>query len=163
MAEETRKLIVTQPEETSFALSGSDTDPPLRHRFAGEVVHHTAKPIVHMHLWDDSNSCKVEGNVVVRGDPEAPVVLQHRFANAHHQTHEVKTGLADPIHHALQMRTPLQVRFCNSWHVASDYSIGVEVNGQQLIGIRLVGATVATPQPCPDDDPCAPVPPAIHP
>lgn len=165
MAEETRKLIVTQPEETAFIVSGSEDDPPLRHRFAGEVVHHTSKPIVHMHLWDESNACNVEvgGSVTVRGDPEAPVVLAHRFTDMHHQAHEVKTGLADPIHHALQMRTPLELRFCNSWHVASDYTVGIELNGQPVIGIRLTGATVATPQPCPDRDECAPIPPPAHP
>jgi hypothetical protein len=152
VAEETRKLIVTQPEETAFALSGSDRDPPMRHRIAGDVNHRTEKPIVHMHLWDEDCSCKLEGDVVLRGNPDAPVVLQHDFPEEHRQSHIMKTGLADPIHHALQMRTPLQVRFCNSWHVASDYAIGVQLRGREWLGIRLTGATVATPQPCPEDE-----------
>ncbi|MDB5671596.1 MAG: hypothetical protein JWO25_2555 [Alphaproteobacteria bacterium] len=162
MAEETRRLIVTQPEDVAFALSGSETDPPLRHRLGGGVTLGTETPIVHMHLWDEDLVVKHHGEVVLRGDCEAPVVLEHRFPDVHHQSHVVRTGLAEPIHHALQMRTPLQVRFCNSWHVASDYTIGVELAGRTLMGIRITGATVATPQPCPEDG-CPPAPPPVHP
>jgi len=162
VAEQTRKLIVTQPEDTAFALAGSECDPPLRHRLGGEITHRTDKPIVHMHLWDEDCSCRFEGGVTVRGDPEAPVVLEHRFPDVHRQAHIVETGLGDPIHHALQMRTPLQLRFCNSWHVASDYTLGLEIAGRKLMGIRLTGATVATPQPCPEDA-CPPPPKPVHP
>ena len=60
-------------------------------------------------------------------------------------------------HHALQMRTPLQVRFCNSWQIASDYTIEIRLGDNRVIGVRLTGATVAKPLPCDDDEPCAPV------
>jgi len=165
MAEETRKLIVTQAEDEPFAVVGSEEHAPLRHRFAGDVNHRTDKPIVHMHLWDDDCSCKLVGDVRLRGDPEAPMVLQHRFPDGHQQSHRIETGLAHPIHHALQMRTPLQVRFCNSWHIGSDYSLTLEAGGRELLGIRLTGATVATPQPCPEDEerPCPPPSRPIHP
>lgn len=157
--EETRKVIITQPRGDAFALSGSDRDDPLNHRLHGDVIHRTDKPIVHMHLWEEDCACTVQ----VRGDPDAPVELRHRFPDEHRQSHEMKTALDAPIHHALQMRTPLQVRFCNSWHIASDYTVGVEYQGRSLFGIRLTGATVATPQPCPEDE-CGPRPgKAVHP
>jgi hypothetical protein len=46
------------------------------------------------------------------------------------------------------MRTPLEVRFCNPWHIASDYRLEVNLGKNRVMGIRLSGATVATPQPC---------------
>lgn len=159
---DTRNLVISQPEETAFALAGSDCAPPMRHRVAadmthhGEITHHTEQPIVHMHLWNEECVGKLTGDVTVSGNAEAPVALQHRFPDEHRQTHAITTALAEPIHHALQMRTPLQVRFCNSWHVASDYTVGIQLNGRSLIGIRLTGATVATPRPCPEEE-CAPV------
>ncbi len=153
--QDTRKLIVTQPKDTAFAVSGSDCDDPLSHNLGGEVTHRTDKPLVHMHLWNEECVGKLDGKVEVSGNAEAPVALQHRFPDEHNQTHEMKTALDAPVHHALQMRTPLQVRFCNSWHVASDYTIGVTAGDRQLFGIRLTGATVATPQPCPEEE-CAP-------
>ena len=51
-------------------------------------------------------------------------------------------------------RSPLDVRFCNPWHVASDYRVEVNLGQNRVIGIRLSGATVATPQAC--EDPCPP-------
>lgn len=76
-------------------------------------------------------------------------------------TMDVSTALAMPIHHALQMRTPLQVRFCNTWHVASDYVVDIKMGDRSLFSIHLTGATVATPQPCPEEEPCPP--PMAHP
>ncbi len=152
----THDVMLSQPEDTAFALAGSDCAPPMRHRVGGDITHHTEKPIVHMHLWNEDCVGKLAGDVTVSGNPDAPVSLQHRFPDEHRQTHAFTTALVDPIHHALQLRTPLQVRFCNSWHVASDYTVGIQLNGRSLIGIRLTGATVATPRPCPEEE-CAPV------
>lgn len=161
MADETEILVITQPQvgkngQQAFRHAGSDCDPPIGHRFEGGVTHRTDQPVVHMHLWNEDCVGKLEGQVVVRGDREAPVAFEHSFANDHRQSHRIETRLAEPIHHALQMRTPLQLRFCNSWQIASDYSIGVSAGGRRLFEIRLTGATVATPQPCEDDCPPAP-------
>ncbi len=166
MADESKTLIVTQPKGDAFALAGSDCDPPLNHRFEGGVTHRTDKPVVHMHLWNEECAgkldakldAKLDGQVTVRGDPAQPVVFAHNFPGEHRQAHRIDTALADPIHHALQMRTPLQVRFCNSWQVASDYSVGIDIGGRRLIDIRLTGATIATPIPCEDDCPPPRVP-----
>jgi hypothetical protein len=159
MAEETEILVITQPqiggERQSFRHAGSDCDPPIAHRFEGGVTHRTDQPVVHMHLWDEDCVGKLDCQVVVRGDREAPIAFEHRFVDDHRQSHRIETQLAEPIHHALQLRTPLQVRFCNVWQVASDYSVGIDVGGRRLIDIRLTGATVATPLPC-DDDCAAP-------
>lgn len=156
---ETRKVVISQREGGSFAVAGSDRADPLSHRLGGEVTHRTEQPLVHMHLWNEACVGKVE----LRGNPDDPVIVDHRFPDHHPQTHGFRTALDEPIHHALQMRTPLQVRFCNSWHVASDYSLAVDFRGRRLIDIRLTGATVATPRPCPEDA-CAPrKSPATHP
>ena len=146
MADETETLIVTQPKAERF-------------RHEGALTHATApeRPLVHMVLWDDDCACTIDGRVVLAGDPAAPfeATFRHRFPDDHRQTHTVKTALAEPIHHALQMRTPLQVRFCNTWHVASDYTVEITVGERTFAKIRLTGATVAKPQPC--DEPCPPV------
>ncbi|HLA43848.1 MAG TPA: hypothetical protein VJZ27_10450, partial [Aggregatilineales bacterium] len=71
-------------------------------------------------------------------------------------TLKVDTKLAEPIHHALQLRTPLSVHFCNAWHIASDYVVQVAAGERTLFSIRLTGATVATPQPCDDNENCDP-------
>jgi len=159
MADDTRTQLITQPvssdgEAQAFRVAGSDCDPPIAHCFEGGVTHRTDKPVVHMHLWNEDCVGKLDCQVTMRGDAQSPVIVSHNFAGDHHQAHRIETGLGEPIHHALQMRTPLQLRFCNSWQVASDYSIGVDVGGRRLINIRLTGATVATPQPC--DDECPP-------
>lgn len=160
---EERTLIVTQPPGGRFAhrggltVGGDDDLPAMRH----DVVHGTAKgrPLVHMVCWDEERPCRVDvgGQVTVVGDAERPVRvdMRHRFENDHRQTHRVETRLSDPIHHALQLRTPLQVRFCNPWHVASDYRVEVNLGNNRVISIRLTGATVATPQPC-EEDGCPP-------
>jgi hypothetical protein len=133
-------------------------------------------PLVHMVCWDEE-PCAVEvnGRVVLAGDPQAPVDVQmhHAFDNVHHQAHtlepvdhtmHVDSALDKPIHHALQMRTPLQVRFCNPWQIASDYRVEVNLGNNRVVSIRLTGATVATPQPCVDEVPCAPTSvTAVHP
>jgi hypothetical protein len=159
MEEETEILVITQPEtdgeRQAFRHAGSACDPPIAHQFEGGVTHRTEQPVVHMHLWNEDCVGKLDGQVVVRGDREAPVVFAHNFVDEHRQAHRIETKLSDPVHHALQMRTPLQLRFCNVWQVVSDYSMGIDVGGRRLIDIRLTGATVATPLPC-DDDCAAP-------
>lgn len=152
MADEVRKVIVTQEEATSFAIAGSRCDDPLQHRVGAEMVHSTEQPLIHMHLWNEECVGQVEAEVTVRGDPEKPVGLVHQFPDTHHQSHDIRTKLSEPIHHALQMRTPLQVRFCNAWQIASNYSLGIDYRGRRLLEVKLTGATVATPQPCPEDD-----------
>lgn len=164
-----KKIILTQEEgdrlqhEGDVAVFGARDKPAMRH----DVAHSSGSenPFVHMVCWEEENSCRVqvEGGVTLRGDAEAPVNVRmdHSFEGDHHQTHEVapldhtlrlKTALAEPMHHALQMRTPLQIRFCNPWHVASDYQFELRFGKNQLATLRVTGATVATPQPC--DDPC---------
>lgn len=145
--EDSPKPVVHQPVGESLALYGSSADDAIQHQVHSELVHRTDEPVVHMHLWNEDCVGK----------------LEHSFESVHEQTHEMKSSLANPIHHALQMRTPLQVRFCNTWQVASDYTVQVALRGQPLLDIRLTGATVATPQPCPEDE-CAPDPTAaVHP
>lgn len=161
--EEIRRVIVTQPCGESFALAGSDEHDPLRHRVQGDVIHRTDQPVVHMHLWNEDCVGKLEHQVTCHAGEDNPVNVAHRFPDGHDQSHRMETSLAEPIHHALQMRTPLQVRFCNTWQVASDYSVRVALRGRPFLDIRLTGATVATPRPCPDED-CAPDPqPPVHP
>lgn len=160
--------IISQPEGEAFRIAhdgvvrvqGGCQDDPLNHRVAGEVVHATPadRPLVHMVLWDEDCACEVNGRIVVAGDADAPVKvdMRHAFTDVHEQAHVVRTALAEPIHHALQMRTPLQVRFCNAWNIASDYTMEINLGQNRLISLRLTGATVAKPQPC-EDEPCAPV------
>ncbi len=158
----------------AVALHGVKGEPAMQHAFTGGVVHGTDpdRPLVHMVCWAEE-VIQVEGRVTVVGDESAPVVvhIQHEFTNDHHQTLAVEpldhslsvaTAAANPIHHALQLRTPLDVRFCNPWHVASDYRVEVNFGNNRVIGIRLTGATVATPQPC-DDDACPPAPERTNP
>lgn len=174
MAED-KNVTVLQRDDDRFALDhgsigvhGIHDAAALAHEFSGTVVHGTAagQPLVHMVCWDEE-PCEVTvaGRVTLTGDEHEPVVvrMQHEFTNDHHQTLAVEpvdhtlhvdTALAAPIHHALQLRTPLDVRFCNTWHVASDYHVEVNLGDNRVIGIRLTGATVATPQPC--EDPCPP-------
>lgn len=153
--DDARTVIVRQRCEEAFALAGSDDHAPMSHRVRGDVVHRTDEPVVHMHLWNEDCVGKLEHQVHCNMGEDNPAHLVHRFQDTHDQSHRMQTSLAEPIHHALQMRTPLQVRFCNSWQVASDYSVRVSLRGRPFLDIRLVGATVATPQPCPEDD-CAP-------
>lgn len=174
MADEST-TIVTQNEGDAFALEhdggvalyGRKEAPALQHHhhFGGEVVHATDKPIVHMVCWDEE-PCKVEvaGRVTLAGDEKAPIQVNHHFANDHHQTlavepfaHTMKvaTELAEPIHHALQVRTPVELRFCNPWQVDSGYQVEVTFGQIRLLSISLRGSTVLAPQPCSGDEPCA--------
>jgi hypothetical protein len=152
MAEETKTVVLTQPPGQRLAL--------------GTAPQH---PLVHMVCWD-AEACKVQvaGRVTLAGDEKAPfaVKMSHHFANDHHQTHKVEpldhalkvnTALASPIHHALQLRTPLQVRFCNTWEAASDYEVELRVGERSLLSLRLKGTTTCTPRPCPDERDCAEV------
>ena len=65
------------------------------------------------------------GKLELTGSEEHPVQVKmsHHFANVHHQTmkvdpldHHLKvaTRLSEPIHHALQMRTPLRIAILQS-------------------------------------------------
>jgi hypothetical protein len=168
MAEE-KIVTLVQPEGTGFrhdgqvSLFGDADRPALRHELGGEVVHVTNKdqPLVHMVCWDEDDSCRVEvsGKVTLAGDCEAPVQVRmaHEFTNVHDQTHQIATTLHEPIHHALQLRTPLEVRFCNAFHVVSDYTLEIRTPRGPLASLHLTGATICTPQPCPDETPCKPV------
>ena len=181
MADE-REMIIKQEADDVFGISHNGTislhgdadKTPVQHR--GEVVHTTHKPLVHMICWEEEQACVVDvtGKVTLAGSKDEPIELnvRHHFENEHEQRitvepmeHSLKvdTKLAEPIHHALQLRTPLQVRFCNAWHVASDYVLDVTAGERTLFSIRLTGATVATPQPCDDD--CPPAKPSrpVHP
>lgn len=176
MEDDKRTVTVTQNEGEHFAIEqgggvalyGDKKQPALQHQILGQVIHATnaQQPLVHMVCWDEDDPCKVDvaARVVMVGDETAPVEVKmtHHFTNDHHQTHHIEpvdhtlkvdTKLAEPIHHALQLRTPLQLRFCNPWHIASDYQISLTLGNNRLISIRLTGATVATPQPC-DDENC---------
>lgn len=173
------RRIITQDEDSRFALEhgavavhGVRDEPAVRHEIAGAVLHGSApgQPLMHVVCWDEE-PCHVEvevnGRVALTGDAEAPVVvrMQHEFTTDHHQTLAVEpvdhtlhvdSALASPIHHALQLRTPLEVRFCNPWHIASDYQVEVNLGQNRVIGIRLSGATIATPQPCSGQEGCPP-------
>jgi hypothetical protein len=163
VANDTETVILTQPADERLELDHGGA-------VALQHVPAAGQPLVHMICWEEEESCPVEvsGGLTVSGNPDAPVELdmQHHFHGVHHQHLAVDpvehgllvhSALAEPIHHALQMRTPLQVRFCNSWHVASDYTIDVRAGKRSLFSIRISGTTVGTPEPCADDDPCPPV------
>ncbi len=132
----------------------------VQHQVGAELVHATTpeRPLVHMVMWDENANVDLRGRLTLAGDEKAPlqVRMHHAFDNEHRQAHRIETALDRPVHHALQMRTPLQVRFCNTWQIASDYSIEIRLGDNRVIGVRLTGATVAKPLPC-DDEPCPPV------
>ena len=160
------EVILRQPEGESLKL---DHHGAVKHQVGAELLHSTAaeRPLVHMLLWDE-DCCKAEANgrITLSGDEKLPVHLRvrHGFDNEHQQSHRFDTTLQAPVHHALQMRTPLQVRFCNTWQIASDYSIEIRLGDNRVIGVHLTGATVAKPLPC-DDEPCPPatITHAMHP
>ncbi len=155
--------------DKQLALYGDEKKPPMQHSVGAQMVHATPKPLVHMVCWDADEACKVEvsGRVTVAGNEQAPIAVRmvHQFPDVHRQAHAIEpvehtlhidSALAAPVHPALQMRTPLQVRFCNTWHVASDYVLEARLGDRSVLSVRLTGATVATPQPC-KDEPCPPV------
>jgi len=177
MADETKIVILTQKEQERLAHDhggvahyGDKERPPIAHQFEGHVSHSTTpkQPLVHMVCWDAEESCRAEvsGRIVWAGDENAPIpfMMTHEFNDPRCKVEiepfshslQVLTELARPFHHAAQMRTPLQVRFCNTWHCASDYTIDVKIGNRSLFSIRLTGATVATPQPCSKEEPCPP-------
>jgi len=155
-----RNITILQKVGDQFAhgIAGSREGPPLQHHFSGKVVHGTnpEHPLVHMVCWSQMEPVKVDvkAHVVLAGNREAPVVVKmgHHFENPHVLEHRFASKLTEPIHHALQMRTPLQLRFCNPWNLASDYAVEVRMGDQPLMSIRISGATVATPEPCKNDD-----------
>jgi hypothetical protein len=163
---ETQDVILRQPDDESLRVQhrgtlgvhGDARADPLQHRVGAELATAPDRPLVHMVLWDEDCACEVNGRLTLAGDEAAPVhaALHHRFDSEHRQSHRIETALAAPVHHALQMRTPLQVRFCNSWQIASDYSIEIRLGGNRVIGVHLTGATIAKPLPCDDAPPCEP-------
>jgi hypothetical protein len=158
------------PHEGTLRVRGDAGAEPLQHRVGAELGGAPGRPLVHMVLWDEQGA-EVNARLTVAGDPDKPVhaqvraQLHHHFEDEHRQVHRVETALAQPIHHALQMRTPLQVRFCNSWQIASDYTIEIRLGDNRVIGVRLTGATIAKPLPCDDAPPCDPpvITHAMHP
>ncbi|HEY2187885.1 MAG TPA: hypothetical protein VGH48_04920 [Caldimonas sp.] len=186
MADEIEDVTVHQPDGQSFRVQhegtltaqhegtlrvrGDSRADPMHHRVGAELGSAPDRPLVHMVLWDEQGA-EVNARLTVAGDPEKPLhaqvraQLHHRFEDEHRQLHRVETALSHPIHHALQMRTPLQVRFCNSWQIASDYTIEIRLGDNRLIGVRLTGATIAKPLPCDDVQPCDPpvITHAMHP
>jgi hypothetical protein len=149
----------------AVALYGEAGQPALQHQLGAEVVHGTdpSRPLMHVVCWD-TEPCPVSltGEVALVGDAGRPI--RHEIVGEHHQvlrveeldhTLRVRTRLDEPVHHALQMRTPLQLRFCNPWHVASDYQVEINLGNTRVISVRLTGATVATPQPCEPEE-CPP-------
>src|SRR5579871_6330874 len=150
---DTETNVITQPDGQSFRVVGRGElahHGEMAHR--GELVHATPadRPLVHMLMLDRDCECSVNGRVVLGGEDGGPVraEFRHVFPDVHHQSHAVRTALDEPIHHALQMRTPLQVRFCNAWHIASDYTMEVTLGRSTVLTLRLTGATIAKPQPC---------------
>lgn len=153
-------------DERVVGLHGVPESDPVRQEHTGAMLLGAVPGAPHVHVvsWAEERvlveaHADVDARLTVAGDPESPVGLEveHRFVGEHHQSHalepvdhtlHVDTALAEPIHHALQMRTPLELRFCNPWHVASDYRVEVTLGDRPIMGIRLTGATVATPQPC---------------
>lgn|SRR6186713_2860697 len=150
------EMILRQADGEALRL---DHKGALEHKVGAELVHSTTaeRPLVHMVLWDENATAEFNGRVTVAGDEKQPVHVRvrHAFDNEHQQVHRFETALQSPVHHALQMRTPLQVRFCNTWQIASDYSIEIRLGDNRLIGVHLTGATVAKPLPC-DDEACPP-------
>lgn len=181
MADEIKTTILTQPPGERFAvnhdgllaLHGDKDKDALQHEFAGQIVHRIAPnhPLVHVVGWseEDTLGVNVAGQLKLSGDENSPlqVRMMHEFNNTHHQTHEVTlapvehnlkvgTSVTEPIHHALQLRTPIQLRFCNAWLITSNYTIGVVINDVPVIAINLAGTTRVQPQPCDDEVPCLP-------
>ena len=166
-----RTRIIAQSPEDSFAhnlgglsVYGDAEQPALKHEMRGscQVTHGSApqRPLVHVLCWEEDRVCQAEmsGRVTLAGDPQAPFQVQmaHSFATDHRQTHvlaptehthHVDTQPASPIHHALQLNTPLQVRLCNPWLIASQYLVELAIAGTSLLTIRINGETTATPQP----------------
>lgn len=173
MADETR--IITQPKGERFALDhngvslyGDREQPSIRHTVEGKVAHLTPEPLVHIICWQEEQACRVgvDAHVTLSGDRERPVEVrvQHHFANDHKQTLTVErfehamsvpTSYKQPIHHALQMTSPVELRFCNPWQIDSAYQLEVRTARARLLSIRLQGSTRCTPLPC-DDQPPSP-------
>jgi hypothetical protein len=163
MPDDRETVVLTQPEGERLALEQSG-ELALAHRTE------PGAPLVHMFCWHEDEACpvRVSGALTVAGDPDAPVAVEmrHRFEDVHRQHLEVApvdhnlrvdSALAEPIHHALQLRSPLQIRFCNTWETTSDYTVDVRVGDRSLLSINLRGGTLATPRPCPPEDAAPPV------
>jgi len=154
MAEEQKVIIRQNPgdelaveHQGGLAVFGVRSQPAIQHIVDACVVHETQKPLVHIHSWD-----------VERG-PVA-VEMTHHFQGEHNQTlhiqpfgHDmrVETRESNPIHHALQMRTPIAVRVgmdCTCV-MESDYTFEVRTAERQLFTMTVKGRTVFKDE-CPD-------------
>lgn len=160
MADETR--VITQPDGGAFrvTLEGPDKDgcaQPIPHH--GRLLHETGeKPLMHTICWEPEEPCTVahEGQMLHVGDPERPVPLDMRHSTekpVELQVHvgpvehglRVHTRSCEPMHHAVQLQTPLQVRFVNPWVAESDYRLTVQLGNSRMLDVRLVGRTRLTP------------------
>ncbi|MCK6528605.1 hypothetical protein L6R50_13965 [Myxococcota bacterium] len=173
MADETRILTQKEGDALRLRLQGGALDEdgcpdPVVHQ--GSLAHTGipgAPPIVHLVRLDEHDcGCSVVhgGTVAHVGDAERPVALDMRHSSTHpvaldvsvaRVDHglDVRTGLQEPIHHALQLKTPVQLRFVNPWEAVSDYAISVHVGTWPAVSIRIRGRTRLTPAPAPPD-PC---------
>jgi len=157
---------ITQPDGKSFRVAHEGQTPddegcihPIIHQ--GTLLHegHEKRPLYHkVHFThDESHALSHRGALTHRVDPATPVPLDMR-----HSTQEpvkldlqvrslghqmgVTTTLQDPIHHALQLKTPLQVRFVNPWHAQSEYSFSLDVAGRTVMSLSVRGSTVFSPR-----------------
>ena len=147
MAEEKRIVIRQNPgdelavdHQGGVAFFGARSQPALQHIHDACVVHETQKPLVHVHSWD-----------VERGPVVVPVT--HQFQGDHNQTLNIQSfghdmhvvsRESDPIHHALQMRTPIAVRVgmdCTCV-MESDYTFELRTAERQLFTMTMKGRTV---------------------
>jgi hypothetical protein len=172
MANEERKI--TQPEGARFrvALEGQEPDDqgclhPIVHH--GVLAHEggaAERPLRHVLRMDQDVPCELghSGEMRHTGDPERPVPLDMRHSspepvvldlkvNQARHALAVDTSLTEPMHHALQLKTPLQVRFVNPWEAKSDYAMTVELAGRPLLSFKLQGTTTLRPEAAPPD-PC---------
>jgi hypothetical protein len=172
MSDETR--IITQAPTDRFRVEHDGQRPdaagcvhPIRHD--ARLVHEGGReelPFVHLVQMKQDEPCGVRtsGEIAHVGDPQRPVPLDMRHSSqapveldlrVRQLEHElrVSTGLQDPMHHALQLKTPLQVRFVNPWVAQSDYRVSVTLGKRRLIDVHIAGQTILSPRPAPPD-PC---------
>jgi hypothetical protein len=170
MADETR--LITQEPDARFRVEHDGQRPdadgcvhPIRHD--ARIVHEGREELPFVHIvqmrQDEPCGVRTSGELAHVGDPERPVPLEMRHSSPHgpveidlrvrQAQHElrVSTDLQDPMHHALQLKTPLQVRFVNPWTAQSDYRVSVTLGNRQLLDVRIAGQTILTPRPAPPD------------
>lgn len=169
MADETR--VITQPPDARFRVEHDGQRPdadccihPIVHDARLTHAGNPQQPLVHVVQMRQDEPCgvKTSGELAHIGDPERPVPLEMRHSSPHGPVeldvnvrdvrHSlcVDTGLQDPMHHALQLKTPLQLRFVNPWTADSDYRVSLTLAGRTLLELRVAGRTVLAPQPADD-------------